>query len=98
MKDTAMLDSSNKIDPHWAWEPYRPSDKAPWDLRRVGHLYRRAAFGATVAELEAGLKNGPSATIAALLKGGDGLEDFDRRMQPLADTIARSNDAVHLRS
>jgi uncharacterized protein (DUF1800 family) len=93
-----MADDTHKIDPTWAWQPYRPYDKAPWDLRRVGHLYRRAGFGATMVGLEAGLKNGPERTIAALLKGGDGLEEFDRRMQPLADTIARSNDAVHLRS
>jgi uncharacterized protein (DUF1800 family) len=93
-----MADDTPKFNPHWAWEPYKPSAKAPWDLRRVGHLYRRATFGATLAELEAGLKNGPEKTVASLLAGGDGLEEFDRRMQPLADTIARGNDAVHLRS
>jgi uncharacterized protein (DUF1800 family) len=91
-------DDTPKFDPRWAWQPYRPSAKAPWDLRRVGHLYRRAAFGATLDQLEAGLKNGPEKTIATLLKGGDGLDEFDRRMQPLADTIARGNDAAHLRS
>jgi uncharacterized protein (DUF1800 family) len=118
-----MADTTAKFDPRSAWEPYRPSAKAPWDLRRVGHLYRRATFGATMAELESGLKNGPEKTIARLLKGGEGreswtfhtpsgkkttedvpvtgsdsLHEFDRRMQPLADTIARGNDAVHLRS
>ena len=39
------------IDPRWAWEPYRPTGPNPWDLRKAGHLYRRAAFGATWAEL-----------------------------------------------
>jgi uncharacterized protein (DUF1800 family) len=80
------------IDPKWAWEPYHPDDKAPWDVRRVGHLYRRAAFGATATELEAGLKNGPDKTIDALLAGGPGQEKFDTDSAVLADSISRSNN------
>ena len=38
---------ANTIDPRTAWEPYSPSPKNPWDLRKVGHVYRRAAFGAS---------------------------------------------------
>jgi uncharacterized protein (DUF1800 family) len=80
------------IDPRWAWEPYRPSDEAPWDVRRVGHLYRRAAFGATMTELEAGLKNGPDKTIDALLAGGPDQEKFDADTAKLADSITRANN------
>ena len=58
------------IDPRRAWEPYRPSADNPWDLRKVGHLYRRAAFGATWDELQAGVAAGPEKTIGALLAGG----------------------------
>jgi uncharacterized protein (DUF1800 family) len=86
-----MVDETRKIDPRRAWEAYRPSAAAPWDLRRVGHLYRRAAFGATTAQLAAGVKDGPEKTIAGLLAGGEGLDDFDARMRPLAATIARNN-------
>jgi uncharacterized protein (DUF1800 family) len=93
-----MADDTGKIDPRWAWQRYRPSARAPWDLRRVGHLYRRAAFGATLAELQAGLKNGPDRTIDALLAGGPGLAEFDRRMAPLAETTARYNNAGNLRA
>jgi uncharacterized protein (DUF1800 family) len=80
------------INPQWAWEPYKPSEQAPWDVRRVGHLYRRAAFGATAGELEAGLKNGPDKTIAALLSGGPGQDKFDADTAGLADSISRSNN------
>jgi uncharacterized protein (DUF1800 family) len=80
------------IDPKWAWEPYHPDDKAPWDLRRVGHLYRRAAFGATMAELDGGLNNGPDKTIDALLAGGRDQEKFDSDTAALADSISRSNN------
>jgi uncharacterized protein (DUF1800 family) len=94
-----MANTSEKsIDPRWAWQPYRPSKEAPWNLQRVGHLYRRAAFGATHAELEAGLKAGPEALIAQLLKGGPGLADFDAEMAALAGNIARYNDVIHLRA
>ena len=94
-----MNDSPVKaIDPRWAWQPYRPSKDAPWDLQRVGHLYRRAAFGATHAELEAGVKSDPATLIARLLQGGSGLSAFDAEMAPLAENIARYNDGQHLRA
>ncbi len=89
---------AEKIDPKWAWEAYRPSVQAPWDVRRVGHLYRRAAFGATLAELEAGVKLGPEKTLRSLLEGGPGLPEFDRSMAPLAEAIVRSNDSLNLRA
>jgi len=100
-----MAESTKKIDSRWAWQPYRPTPAAPWDVRRVGHLYRRAAFGPTLADLDAGLKNGPEKTINALLTGGpterDGarsLHEFEQSMAPLADTIARNNSAANLRA
>lgn len=94
-----MVDASAKtVDPRWAWQPYHPTKDAPWNLQRVGHLYRRAAFGATHAELHSGLKTDPEAIIALLLQGKEGLADFDTEMEPLAQNIARYNDVVHLRA
>ncbi|HZY90555.1 MAG TPA: hypothetical protein VFE78_37380, partial [Gemmataceae bacterium] len=72
-----MAEVTEKIDPRWAWAPYRPDGKSPWDLRRVGHLYRRASFGATYDKLQAGLKAGPEKAVAGLLHGEPGLEEFD---------------------
>jgi hypothetical protein len=91
-------DSKKNIDPRWAWQPYQPSKETPWNLQRVGHLYRRAAFGATHAELEAGLKTSPESLIDKLLKGGSGLAEFDADMAPLAANVARYNDGTHLRA
>jgi uncharacterized protein (DUF1800 family) len=79
------------IDPVWAWKPYEPSDKAPWDLKKAGHLYRRAAFGASWDQLQEALKVGPDKAINALLKGGPGQKEFDEETAPLAQSIARSN-------
>jgi uncharacterized protein (DUF1800 family) len=93
-----MAEANKKIDPEWAWAAYKPSEKAPWDIRRVGHLYRRAAFGANIGELEAGVKSTPDKLITGLLEGGAGLKDFDIRMAPLAQSIARANNGGQMRA
>jgi hypothetical protein len=41
-----------KKDTANAWVLYQPSDNAPWDLRRVVHLHRRAAFAAPWDDLQ----------------------------------------------
>lgn len=56
-------------NPQTAWQPYRPSAEAPWDIKRAGHLYRRAAFGATITELEAAVEMGPDRAVDQLLRG-----------------------------
>src|SRR5205814_4752594 len=84
LRETGMADDTKKIDPAWAWEAYKPSAKAPWDLRRVGHLLRRTTFGATVGELQAAHKSGPEKAIAGLVAGGVGLVECDQRMALLA--------------
>jgi uncharacterized protein (DUF1800 family) len=87
-----------KIDPTWAWQLYRPGADTPWDVRRVGHLYRRAGFGATFAELHEGVRLGPDALLQRLFTGGPGLAEFDSQMDELARTIAQSNNAQQLRA
>jgi uncharacterized protein (DUF1800 family) len=79
------------IDPHWAWDAYRPSAESPWDLKKAGHVYRRASFGATCQELETALGAGPEKTVEQLLHGGPGQEAFDRETAGLARTIADAN-------
>ncbi len=49
------------------WSPYAPSVEDPWNLRKVGHLHRRAGFGATWAELKRDLAAGPAQSVARLL-------------------------------
>jgi uncharacterized protein (DUF1800 family) len=70
----------------------------PWDVQRVGHLYRRAGFGATWKELHDGVKAGPDAVLARLFKGGPGQEEFDARMAPLARTIVQGNNGAQMRA
>ncbi len=51
------------------WAAYVPSDTAPWNLQRVVHLHRRAAFGGTWDELQRDLAEGPTPAIKRLLGG-----------------------------
>jgi uncharacterized protein (DUF1800 family) len=59
-------DPSKPGDP---WARYVPDADAPWDLRRVVHLHRRAGFAATWDEIRRDLNDGPEASINRLLEG-----------------------------
>jgi Protein of unknown function (DUF1800) len=59
----------DQIEPGWAWEPWQPDAKTPWNRKWAGHLYRRAAFGPIPAELEQAEKRGPQATLELLFTG-----------------------------
>jgi hypothetical protein len=97
--DMSMRAASAKpLDPRWAWAPYVPSGEVPWNLQRVGHLYRRASFGATWKELQQGLELGPAPCIDQLLKGGPVQKEFEKRMAHMAASIARANNAQQLPS
>jgi uncharacterized protein (DUF1800 family) len=49
------------------WAPFEPTAAELWDLRKVAHLHRRAGFGATWAELQRDLRDGPAASVNRLL-------------------------------
>ncbi len=80
------------LDPNHAWQPYRPDDKNPWDLKKVGHLYRRAAFGANHGQLHEAVAAGPEKTIDSLLHGGAALDDFNRQMAEMTASLSLAND------
>src|SRR5262249_42507886 len=89
-RESAMR--TDRIDPGWAWAKYQPSDDSPWDLKKVGHLYRRAAFGGNWPELQTALKVGPDKTIDSLLEGGKETAEFIALCDQMAASIVRSNN------
>src|SRR5213075_1923250 len=96
-----MSPIANDWDPKSAWSPYAPSDKAPWDLRRVVHLHRRAGFAATWGELQRDLRDGPHASIDRLFNGRTREAvpaEFDRVAGLLADNTVRARDAAALKA
>jgi uncharacterized protein (DUF1800 family) len=70
------------------WAPYVPDGAAPWDLRRVVHLHRRAGFAATWDELRRDLKDGPEASIDRLLEGKARSCGVPENFAPFADRLA----------
>ena len=65
-------------DPRRAWAAYEPDGDRPWNLALAGHLYRRAAFGASWEQLHQALSDGPQRTIDKLLRPQAEGAQFDR--------------------
>ncbi len=51
------------------WKAYEPNAAAPWNLRRVVHLHRRAGLAGTWAELARDLADGPAKAIDRFVTG-----------------------------
>jgi uncharacterized protein (DUF1800 family) len=84
------------------WNAYTPSAQAPWDLRRVVHLHRRAGFAATWGELQRDLADGPGPSIDRLLAGTSrrqGVpEDFEHLAGLLAESAVAARDPARLKA
>jgi len=65
-------------DPRWAWAAYEPDPDRPWNLAQAGHLYRRAAFGASWEQLQQALSDGPQRTVDKLLRASAEAAQFNR--------------------
>lgn len=72
------------------WTPYKPSDAAPWNLERVVHLHRRAAFAATWTEIERDLHDGPEAALTRLLEGKSRSDGVPAEFEHLAAIIGQA--------
>jgi uncharacterized protein (DUF1800 family) len=85
-----MTDKSRPPGLADCWATYEPSREAPWDLRRVVHLHRRAGFAASWGEVQRDLRDGPKASIDRLLAGKARAEgvpaDFDEVLRLLAES------------
>jgi uncharacterized protein (DUF1800 family) len=84
------------------WALYQPSPEAPWNRRRVVHLHRRAAFAATVDELERDLKDGPGPSIERLLNGrvssSPAVPGFDKTIELITDAAVESREPERLQA
>jgi uncharacterized protein (DUF1800 family) len=89
----AGVESLNSLDPASAWEPWTPGRTDPWNRKWAGHLFRRAAFGASWPEIENAVTVGVEATVDQLLKGGEGQAEFNQIMDELAPETATNEDS-----
>ena len=85
-------------DPGWAWTPYEPDSERPWNLPRVGHLYRRAAFGADATQLQQALSDGPQAAVDRLLEPEADVADFNRTFDRYRPSPGSGGSANELRA
>ena len=58
----------NRVDPQDVWTPWQPTDEE-WSRKWIAHLFRRAAFGATPAEIDRARREGFAKTLDRLLAG-----------------------------
>jgi Protein of unknown function (DUF1800) len=78
--------------PERAWEPFRPTERDRWDVKKVAHLHRRAAFGASRTELMRDLKEGPDAAVDRLLDPGEETAELREVISGLRTGILNSAD------
>jgi uncharacterized protein (DUF1800 family) len=88
----AALPPLDKLDPAEAWALWKPSADEPWNRKWAAHLYRRAAFGATTAELAAAEKRGVADTLTLLLSGHPGANELVSTLHD-AGAVAATRDA-----
>jgi uncharacterized protein (DUF1800 family) len=93
-RDQPAAANPSTIDPHWAWAPYRADAQRPWDLRRAGHLYRRAAFAANWDQLQRALVEGPQRTIDRLLEPAGDVAAFQQTYDEYEATAGDDGDNV----
>ncbi|MCI0455815.1 MAG: DUF1800 domain-containing protein, partial [Gemmataceae bacterium] len=83
-----MSDARKRSAAESPWAPYRPSPEAPWNLRRVVHLHRRAGFAAPWTELQRDLAEGPHASIDRLLASKSRTQDAAEGIAKTAGLLA----------
>src|SRR5262245_30282167 len=85
-----------------AWSPYQSTSDAPWNLQRVVHLHRRAAFAATWPEIQRDLAGKPEEAVSRLLDGKsrvDGVpQDFDSLSTVIGQAAADSGSPERLKA
>jgi uncharacterized protein (DUF1800 family) len=80
------------------WAPYEPTAQDPWDLRKAAHLHRRAGFGATWAELQRDVNEGPAASIDRLLQPRARTPEEQGVLDALRQGVLDSRDGERLKA
>jgi uncharacterized protein (DUF1800 family) len=73
-----MLDSNaSMLFPPDPFSPFTPDKMQPWDMRRVGHLLRRAAFGPTFDRANDLLRRSPADAVHSVMDLGSKQDSMD---------------------
>src|SRR5215475_4923432 len=85
-----MMNTTRKLESSNPWARYQPTSETPWDLRRVVHLHRRAAFAATWSEIQRDLKDGHKTAIDRILAGKTRSQGVPEGFAETASLLAES--------
>ena len=91
-------ENTSTPDPQEAWARYEPDARRPWNLALAGHLYRRAAFGATWPQLQRALTDGPQKTLDSLLRPAADVAAFNRQFDDYEAPPGDDRGASELRA
>jgi uncharacterized protein (DUF1800 family) len=80
------------------WAPYRPTAADPWDVGKVAHLHRRAGFGATRAEVQRDLRDGPEASVNRFLNPRAPTTEETQVLDSLRQGVLASGDSERLKA
>lgn len=78
------------------WAPAQFGPKRPWTAADAAHLYRRAAFGADIHELEASRRDGLQATLDLLFTPPPKDDPAERESAGLARAVLAGGDVERL--
>ena len=82
-----------------AWAQYVADERSPWNLKRVVHLHRRAAFAAPWDTLQADLKSGPQEAVGRLLNNQtDSRDEFETLAATIGDAAIASSNPDRLKA
>src|SRR5580704_13485260 len=82
----------DQLDPAEAWQPWKPTPADPWGRKWAAHLFRRAAFGASRADLLEAERLGHQGTLDLLLRGGDQAEEVRETLTDVGLVAADRGD------
>ena len=91
-------EKKSALDPQWAWARYTPDAQRPWTLALAGHLFRRAAFGASWPQLQRALADGPQKTLDSLLRPAADVAVFNKQFDDYETPPGDDRSAAELRA
>lgn len=89
------MQASQIPDPNVAWAAWEPTPDNPWNRRAAAHLFRRAGFAATDAELDEAVAESPGAVVDRLLSAPE-TDAFVRDAEALAASVAATGNTRQL--
>jgi hypothetical protein len=89
----ATLPALAQINPDDAWQPWEPSSSDPWSRTWAAHLYRRAGFGPSRADLLEAERLGARGTLDLLMSGMPGTAELLETLVDVGRIAAESEDS-----